>query len=138
MHHLHPFFSKFPGGGPRTLTCRRGDIHSRIYTAKGKNSPASSISERSFEEKNYAKIQHAIGKNWTQNAPFAFIFFSKFPRGRPPDPHLREGVPPPPPSPAALHADLVTPPGSGPSGSAAEDKLKLRAPYNIFIIGLRN
>ena len=64
------------------------------------------------------KLTHDFGgknntnsaKKWAQNAPFASIF-QKFSRGRPPGP---------PPAGGGVPADLVTPPGSGPSGSATE------------------
>ena len=53
---------------------------------------------RSFECKKIHAIcriknQHDLGEKWAQDAPFASIF-QKFSRGRPPDPHLQEGVSP--------------------------------------------
>ena len=122
MHHLHHFFKKFPVGAPRSPTWRRGISTSASIQLRVKNYPASRISERSFEDKNYTQIlgknQHAIGKKLSQNAPFASIFL-KISRGRPPGPPpAGGGYPLPHPPPAALRADLVTPTGSGPSGSA--------------------
>ena len=117
-------FLKISRGRPPDPHLKEGDIHSRSYTAKGKNSPASRISERSFEDKNYGKIlggnQHANGKSWTQNAPFASIFL-KISRGRPAGPPpVGGGFPLPHPPPAALRADLVTPPPPPPPPPAVD------------------
>ena len=116
-------FLKISRGRPPNPLLQEGDIHSRIYTAKGKNSPESRISERSFEDKNYTK---KFG--WEINTQSAKIdsecticihFSKKISRGRPPGPPpAGGGIPLPHPPPAALRADLDTPPGSGPSGSA--------------------
>ena len=118
-------FSKiFPGETLDGLLQEGDDLLSRIYTAKGKNFPASRISEigalktkitQNFEGKN----QQAIGKQLTQNAPFASIFLKKkFPGEAPGPPPAGGGYPLPHPLPVAIRADFVTPPGSGPSGSA--------------------
>ena len=105
MNHLHPFFLKFSRGRPLDPHLQEGDIHSRIYTAKGKNLPhhlhvyRSGALETKITQKFWGENQHAIGKKWTQNAPFASIFL-KISRGRPPGPPpAGGGFPPPTPSP---------------------------------------
>ena len=69
------------------------------------------IEDWSFEAKvthNFlGKNKHELGKKMGSEYTFC-IHFSKIFRGRPPDPHLYPLPTPPPP--AALHADLVTPP----------------------------
>ena len=98
------FSKNFPGEPPpRTPTCRRGISTSAYIQLRVKNHPASRISERSFEDKNYTQIlgknQHAIGKKLSQNAPFASIFLKKFPGEAPRTPTCGRGIPLPSPSP---------------------------------------
>ena len=96
--HNAPFafiFLKISRGRPLDPHLQEGDIHSRIYTAKVKNSPhhdvyRSGAFKTKITQKFGGKNQHAIGKKWTWNAPFASIFL-KISRGRPLDPHLQEG-----------------------------------------------
>ena len=82
----------------------------------------------------WKKNRHELGK-MTQNAPFASIF-QKISRGRPPDPHLREGV-----SPSHILSlrrfapILLRPPGGGPSGSATEQMVNGKtAPLKTVLI----
>ena len=116
-------FLKISRGRSLDPHLQEGDIHSRIYSAKGKNSPHHVYRSGALKTKITQKFegggnQHAIGKKWTQNAPFASIFL-KISRGRPPDPHLREGVSPSHTLPLRRFAPIwLRPPGSGPSGSA--------------------
>ena len=83
------------------------------------------IEDRSFESNNYTRFfGRKINTNSAKNGlrmHHLHPFFTKFPGGGPPDPHLREGgFPSRTLPPAALCADLVTPPDSGPSGSATD------------------
>ena len=98
-----PIFLKISRGRPPDPHLQEGDIHSRSYTAKGKNSPASRISERSFEDKNYGKIwggKSTCNRQKLDSECTICIHFSKkFPGEAPRTPTCGRGFPPPTPSP---------------------------------------
>ena len=108
-------FSKNFSGEAPDPHLQEGDIHFRSYTAKGKNSPASRISERSFEDKNYGKFfwgKSTCNRQKLDSECTICIHFSKnFPGEAPRTPTL----------PLRRFAPIwLRPPGSGPSGSATE------------------
>ena len=90
-------------GRPPDRTCRRGISTPASIQPRVKNFPhhvyRSGALKTKITQKVLGKNQHAIGKKWTQNAPFASIFLKKFPGGGPRTPICERGIPPPAPSP---------------------------------------
>ena len=93
-------FLKLSRRRPPDPHLQEGDIHSRIYTAKGKNSPASrtfrsGALKTKITQKNGGKNQHAIGKKMDSECTICIHFSKNFPGEAPRTPTCGRGVPPP-------------------------------------------
>ena len=104
MYHLHPFFKNFLGETPTPPPILREDkkfpLVGFIWSSTGKVKilphhiyRRSELWRQKLHTIFWGKIDTNSAKKWAQDAPFASIF-QKFSRGRPPNPHLREGVSP--------------------------------------------
>ena len=88
------FQKKIPGETLDPLL-QEGDIHSRIYIAKGKNSPASCISElwRQKLHKNLGAKSTRNRQKMDSECTICINFSKKFPGGGPRTPACRRGYP---------------------------------------------